>query len=201
MKKRQFIEESEGEEYLHRETWRVVKRQFDRPEDSKKGRMYDDLVAMVFASHTIEGYLNFIGDKILPDLWKNEREEFSKTGIPGKLAALVKACGLEPFDKGRRPYSTVQALKKLRDCIAHPKTQKPKSSKVYSEGKEPPMFRKTYLETLISREKAERARDDVRDIVARIHAAAVARFPKLHLGDDGLEGIISMHSHSSKPHQ
>lgn len=63
------------------------------------------------------------------------------------------------------------------------------------------MFPKTYLERLISREKAERARDDVRDIVSRIHAAAVARFPKLHLGDDGLEGILSMHSHSSEPHQ
>src|SRR4051812_20888521 len=26
MRKRQFVEESEGEEYLHKETWRVVKR-------------------------------------------------------------------------------------------------------------------------------------------------------------------------------
>jgi hypothetical protein len=201
MKKRRFIEESEGEEYLHKEMWRVVKRQFDRPEESKKGAMYDDLVAMVFASHTLEGYLNFIGDKILPEVWKDERETFSKSGVSGKLAAVLEACGLEPFEKGRRPYSTVQTLKKLRDCIAHPKTQKPKSSTVYSEGKEPPMFPKTYLETLISRQKAERARDDVRCIVDRIHASAVEKFPKLHLGDDGLEGIINMHSHSAKLHQ
>ncbi len=188
MRKRHFVEDFEGEEYLHKETWRVVKRQFDRPEDSKKGAMYDDLVAMVFASHTLEGYLNFIGDEILRELWKNEREEFSKIGITGKLATISKACGLEPFERGRRPYSTVEALKTLRDCIAHPKTHKPKSSTVYSEGKEPPMFPKTYLEGLISRQKAERARDDVRNIVARIHAAAVAKFPDLHLGDDGLEG-------------
>jgi hypothetical protein len=40
----------------------------------------------------------------------------------------------------------------------------------------------------------------VRSIVDRIHAAAVAKFPKLHLGDDGLEGIMSMHSHSGKLH-
>lgn len=201
MKKRHFIEESEGEEYLHKETWRVVKRQFDRPEDSRTGAMYDDLVAMVFVSHTLEGYLNFIGDKILPALWKNERDEFKKTGITGKLTAILAECGLEPFEKGHRPYSTVTALEKLRDNIAHPKTHKPKSSTIYSEGKEPPMFPKTLLETLISHKKAEQARDDVRCVVDRIHAAAVTKFPKLLLGDDGLEGIISQHSHSVKLHE
>jgi hypothetical protein len=198
MGKRKFVEDSEGEEYLHKETWRVVKRQFDRPEDSRKGAMYDDLVAMVFASHSLEGYLNFIGDKILPEVWKNEKEAFSGAGIEGKLATISTECGLEPFDKGRRPFSTVKALRRLRDSIGHPKTYKPKSSKVYSEGKEPPMFPKTYLGSLVSHEKARRARDDVRAIVDRIHDAAVAKFPKLNLGDDGLEGIMSMHSHSAK---
>ena len=201
MKKRQFIEEFEGEEYLHKETWQVVKRQFDRPDDSRMGTMYDDLVAMVFASHTLEGYLNFIGSTILPEVWKNERKEFKKTGITGKLAAILAECGLEPFDKGCRPHSTIKALKTLRNSIAHPRTCKPKSSTVYSEGKEPPLFPKTYLATLVSHEKAERARDDVRCIVDRIQAAAVAKFPKLRLGDDGLEGIISQHTHHTKLHQ
>ena len=154
MKKRQFVEEFEGEEYLHKETWQVVKRQFDRPNDSRMGAMYDDLVAMIFASHTLEGYLNFIGDTILPEVWKNERKEFKKTGITGKLAAILAECGLEPFEKGRRPHSTIKALKTLRNSIAHPRTCKPKSSTVYSEGKEPPLFPKTYLATLVSHEKA-----------------------------------------------
>lgn len=198
MRKKQFVEESEGEEYLHKETWRVVKRQFERPEDSRKGAMYDDLVAMVFASHTLEGYLNFIGDKILPKLWENEKTEFRETGIEGKITAISQECGLPKFEKGRRPYSTVVALKELRDSIGHPKTRKPKSRKVYTEGKEPPLFPKTYLQTLVSHEKARRAKEDVKSIVDRIHAAAVAKFPRLNLGDDGLEGILSMHSHSAQ---
>ena len=78
--------------------------------------------------------------------------------------------------------------------MAHPKTHKPKAKKVYSEGKEPPLFPKTYLENMVSPVKAKRARDDVRCIVDCIHAAAVAKFPDLHLGDDGLGGIISQHS-------
>jgi acetyl esterase/lipase len=45
-----------------------------------------------------------------------------------------------------------------------------------------------------------RARDDVRCIVDRIHAAAVAKFPALHLGDDGLEGILNQHSYAAKLH-
>ena len=198
MKKQRFIEVSEGEEYLHKETWRVVKRQLDRSNKSRTGALYDDLVAMVFASHTLEGYLNFLGDKILPEVWKNERDEFKVTGFEGKLGAILEKCGLEPFDKGRRPYATVKALKKLRNDISHPKINKPKTTVVYSAGKEPPMFPKTYLETLVTHNKAVAAREDVQAIVNRIQAAANAKFPELKLGDDGLEGVLSKHSHSAK---
>ena len=197
--KRIFVETSEGEEYLHKETWRVVKRQFERPDNSSKGAMYDDLVAMVFASHTLEGYLNFIGDKILPSIWHNERG--IEGGLEGKLALILQVCSLPDFDKGQRPYATVATLTKLRNSIAHPKTHKLRGQTICSEGKEPPFFPKTYLETLVSHENALRARDDVRCIVDRIHAAAVAKFPALHLGDDGLEGILNQHSYAAKLHE
>ncbi len=85
--------------------------------------------------------------------------------------------------------------------MAHPKTHKPKTSKVYPEGKEPPLFPKTYLETLVSHEKAERAQNDVRAIIDCIHAAAVAKFPDLRLGDDGLGGIINQHSGGARLHE
>jgi hypothetical protein len=143
MKKRQFVEVSDGEEYLHKETWRVVQRQFERPPDPKRGALYDDLVAMVFASHTLEGYLNFIGDKILPELWKKERDIAG--GLEGKLGLILRKCGLSDFDKGRRPYATVSALKNLRDSIVHPRTYKPRSRKIYTEGKKAPLFPETYL--------------------------------------------------------
>jgi len=199
MSGRRFIYQSEGEEYLHKEAWRVVARQFERPDDPRKGAMYDDLVAMVFASHTLEGYLNFLGDKLLPKVWQNEREIEGR--LEGRLTLILRECGLPNFDKGRRPFATVAALTKLRNGMAHPKTHKPKASKIYSEGKEPPLFPKTYLETLVSHDKAMRARDDVRFIVDRIHAAAVAKFPALHLGDDGLGGIMSQHSHGVRLHE
>jgi hypothetical protein len=152
---------------------------------------------MVFAAHSLEGYLNFIGDKILPELWQKERE--IEGGFEGKLARILQECGLNKFEKGRRPYSTVTELTTLRNNLAHPKTKKqPKRRKIYPEGKEPPLFPKPYLATLVTHEKALRARDDVKCIVDRIHAAVVAKFPALHLGDDGLEGIIGQHSYTAR---
>lgn len=197
MKRRRFIEESEGEEYLHKSTWQVVQRQFDRPDNPKQGSLYDDLVAMVFAFHTLEGYLNFIGEKILPDGW----EEFERISLEAKLTLILRECGLSNgFEKGRRPYQTVATLTKLRHSIAHPKTLKTKSREIYTEGKEPPIFPKSYLATMVSHEKALRARDDVKFIVERIHGAAAAKFPALHLGNDGLEGISRQYSTSRAAH-
>ena len=68
MNKRRFIEEASGEEYVHRDVWRVVKRQIAYAEANPKGALLDDLVALVFASHALEGYANFLGAKIAPDL-------------------------------------------------------------------------------------------------------------------------------------
>ena len=95
---RRFVDESEGEEYLHKEAWRVVMRQFERcPDDPKKGALYDDLVAMVFASHSLEGYLNYIGEKL--EVWQNERD--IKGGVAEKLTLILQACGLPEFNKFR----------------------------------------------------------------------------------------------------
>ena len=56
----------EGERFLHRELWRVVERQLNHASVTPKGAFYDDLVAMVFALHTLEAYLNFAGERLAP---------------------------------------------------------------------------------------------------------------------------------------
>jgi hypothetical protein len=194
MNKRHFIEESEGEEYLHRDTWSVVNRQIDHAEGKNEGALYDDLVAMVFALYSLEGYLNFLGDKVAPDLWGREKEVFSQTGISGKLSKLCEICGISDFDEGR---STVILLKNLRDRIVHPKIQKTKPPPVkFSDGRNPPLFPKSYLAKLVSHPKALRARNDIKDVVDRLHSAAILRFPHEGLGQDGLEGIFSSRSSS-----
>lgn len=198
MTKPRFIEEASGEEYVHKAVWRVVKRQVVHAEANPKGALLDDLVALVFASHALEGYANFLGAKIAPDLWVGERERFLKTGLDGKLAALHERCGLAAPEKGRRPYSTVRELKRLRDSIAHPRTivSAPHRTE-YAEGKEPPLFEWGYLDRTVSHQRAVRAMEDVKAIADRLHGAAMARFPDRGLVPDALEGIMAMRSTSS----
>jgi hypothetical protein len=189
--KRRFEERSSGEEYLHKSAWCVVGRQLEYAVANPRGALYDDLVAMMFAFHCIEGFLNFVGEKIAPDLWEDEKNQFIGTGIDGKLDAICKQCGLSQPDKGRRPYSTLSMLKVLRDAMAHPKIHRTQSVKPFTEGKKPSLFSKTYLSELVSHEKAVRARDDVKRIADQIHKSARGKFPDADLGTDALEGIMA----------
>ncbi len=195
---RRFTQETEGEEYLHKAAWEVVKRQIAHAEANPKGSLYDDLVAMAFAFHSIEGYLNFVGEKIAPDLWVDERTTFKETGLTGKLGAICERCGISMPDKGKRPFATVRELKKLRDRMAHPKIHKTRTTVKFTENKPPPLFAKSYLATLVSRGKAIRARDEVKAIADQIHNAAANRFPHAELGRDALEGIYSGHTYTTK---
>jgi hypothetical protein len=194
MIKRRFVEEASGEEYVHKAVWLVVKRQVAHAKANPKGAALDDLVALVFASHALEGYVNFLGAKIAPDLWDDERTHFQQSGLDGKLEALHTKCGLPALDKGRRPYSTFRELKRLRDLIAHPKTIVfPPERTEYVEGKEPPPFVLGHLERAVSRLPAVRAMEDVRAIANRLHEAAVACFPDKGLvPGTALEGIMAM---------
>ena len=48
--------------------------------------------AMVFAFHAMEGYLNYVRERIFPDLWSDERADFRESGITGKLASICERC-------------------------------------------------------------------------------------------------------------
>lgn len=198
MTKRRFVEEASGEEYLHKAVWLVVKRQLTHAEAHPKGALLDHLVAMVFCSHALEGYANFLGEKVAPALWKDERERFAKTGLGGKLDALHEVCGLPLLERGKRPWSTIRELKRLRDSIAHPRIRTTRTTTEYADGKEPPLFARSYLVEVVSQRKALRAMEDVKDIVDRLHEAAMARFPWSGLLPEGMEGILSMRSTTAK---
>lgn len=193
-----FIEESDGEEYLHKEVWCVVQRQLDYAKANPKGALYDDLVAMVFTFHAFEGYLNYIGARIAPELWRDERTQFRESGIIGKLAVICERCGLESPDYGKRPFGSLAGLKKLRNSMAHPRVRRTVASQEYDERKPPPLFSPSYLRTIVSHQNAVRARDDVKQIADRIHAAALKKFPYVGLGPDALDGLLSIRSTTNR---
>ena len=196
--KRRFIEEISGEDYLHKHVWRTVTRQLEHADKNPKGASYDQLVAMVFTSHALEGYLNFLGDKIAHELWINEQEHFKSTGLDGKLAVLHEKCGLPMLEKGKRPYSTITDLKRLRNKITHPKTIRTETKKEYDEGKERPLFQQYYLDKAVTHQKAHQAMTDVEEVIERLHAEALLKFPNAKLGVKALTGVLSTSSISGR---
>ena len=172
----------------------MAKRQLTHAEAHPKGALLDYLVALVFVSHALEGYANYLGEKVAPALWQDERTRFARTGLTGKLDALHEVCGLPRLERGKRPWSTIRDMKHLRDGIAHPRTISTSARTEYVEGKVPPLFAKTWLEGVVSKARAVRAMEDAKAIVDAIHVAAMTRFPNAGLLPDGLEGILSKRS-------
>jgi hypothetical protein len=115
----------DGERFIHNILWIVVQRQIEHAKEKPQGAYYDCLAAMVFASHALEAYLNFVGERLAPVFWKDEREYFRRTGFAGKVRKILELCGIPEPDKDNRPYCTIWQLKKLRDSML---TRKPKNS-------------------------------------------------------------------------
>lgn len=192
MAKSKITEKSRTEDYLHKYVWEVVKRQIRHAAANPNGATLDYLVAMTFESHALEGYANYLGERIAPDLWENERDQFRGTGLKGKLSALYQMCGLSPLEMGRRPGATVGRLTQLRDAIAHPRTVVHEASRKYAEDEEPFPFPPTYLSRTVSASLAVQGMEDVGKIVEELHAAAREKHPDKGLSAQAFGGIFSM---------
>ena len=164
-----------GRSFLHRELWRVVEMQGEIAEERQgRGVFYNDLVAMVFALHTVEAYLNFIGELLAPAIWKDERNYFRKVpyrGFEGKLRKVLELVSLS-WAVADRPLKTVLQLKELRDLIAHPKTEQLGGS-VQTPGNEVPFpLAVPTLSKMVTAEACAVSIHDVEEFLDNIHTAA-----------------------------
>jgi hypothetical protein len=50
---------------------------------------------MVFAFHTIEGYVNFIGERIAPEIWQDEEKYFKNCPTVAGRASFVSWWSLQ----------------------------------------------------------------------------------------------------------
>jgi hypothetical protein len=63
-----------------------------------------------------EGFINFVGDEIAPEIWKTERK---LGGIIGKIEYLFTLFPNVELKKGEEPYLTFRRVKQTRDDLAH----------------------------------------------------------------------------------
>jgi hypothetical protein len=185
-----MVTETKGEIFFHRHIWKVVERQLEQAQRNPLGAEYDCLVAMVFAFHTLEGYLNYVGSQLAPELWRRERNEQSIQSFSKKATKIFELCCVPEPDKTARPYKTIWDLQDLRDKIAHPKPI-PFIEKVHHTGEEPaPKPNYAPFGDLVSYEKALVAAHDVKKLIAVIHKAASRKIDDVWFGEDGLCGPL-----------
>jgi hypothetical protein len=185
----------EGENFNHRLLWFVVRRQLEHGETKPAGASHDHLVAMVFALHSMEAYLNFIGDRLAPDVWAREREYFAKDpyrGFAGKVRKVLELVNLAEPPKDQRPYSTIWLLKNLRDQIAHPKTEHYSFTTAQSPDSDVRAFYVPPFQGLVTPENAAMAYEDVEKFANTIHELAKPLLPGVIVGSEAFRGPLSM---------
>jgi hypothetical protein len=114
----------EGIWYTHRLLWQIVEQQAALAREREWVNF--SLVAVTFAFHALEAYVNFAGEHLAPDLWADEQNSFRKDpyrGWKGKLRKILELTNI-PWEPDARPLKTIIELQELRDSIAHGKAER-----------------------------------------------------------------------------
>lgn len=108
--------------FAHRLLWDSAQRHLtiavERPDDS----WMLHLSAGLLSAASFEAYLNYLGEAILPIVWKDERSFFAREpyrGVNGKLKRIAEELQWPLPPKFGRPFASVIELQNLRDRLVH----------------------------------------------------------------------------------
>ena len=163
---------SAGETFPHRLLWEIVEEQARLATERERDWSKPALVAMVFGFHTVEAYLNFVGERLAPEIWQDERNYFRREpyrGWDGKLRKVMELVGMPWPELVERPLATILELRELRDLIAHPKPEKLTSEIVHAEGTEAPFLISTLCSKFTPKDKLARAVSDLEHFLNQVH--------------------------------
>jgi hypothetical protein len=173
--------EQKYEVYNHRILWKVAELNSQAATSPGKGAKLHALGAMLLYFFAFEGYLNWLGNRIAPEVWEEERKFFScplYQGSLGKYRFLAKILRLPSPDASSGPFQTAKGLLKLRDMAVHPKAEAGDTSVKFAEGHFPRHYRGRLAEK-VSPKKASRARDHLFELAEDLHRCAKAAYPEL----------------------
>jgi hypothetical protein len=151
----------------------------ERAEAQPTGAFYSCMMAGVFACFTVEAFLNHLGHARVRDWETIER----KLGPREKLLLLRQLLKLSA-DESRRPFQTLRAMLRLRDALAHGKTETVVSDRVING---PPRDKDHWLEPewkkLCTLADARCMVEDAEAIVRSLHTqSGSSRDPFVGLG-------------------
>lgn len=169
----------EYEIYNHRIIWSSANAILLAVQDDETPSKRLTLGALALFFFALEGYLNWLGQAVAPEVWDQERSFFSRApfqGALGKLHYLQTILHTDPLEKNARPFTTLEKLQELRHALAHPKREK---GERMVDG-ELPEFMTRYrgrLDRLVSRAFAHEAKEDISRVAEDLHKAATRFYP------------------------
>jgi hypothetical protein len=176
-----------GETFTYRALWDCCLAQVEAAEKTNGGKQAFYMTSMLMAYLTFESYINFLGDRFTPDIWKRERKFFSQKeywGLSGKLKYLSEKIPIEGMKTDRRPFQTIGRLKKLRDFLAHGPVDRYEKTIVHRRDKEPPLFGYGKIDRCAAPALAAKAVKDVKEAIEFLHAQACKHTEDMWFGKD-----------------
>jgi hypothetical protein len=191
-----------GEQLLHRLLWHIVEEESERATKLERGWFNPTLVAMIFAFHTVEAYLNYVGERLAPEIWQDERNFFKKEPYRGFDGKLRKVRELVDLSGEESHLKTVIELKELRDLIAHGKPEKFSREIVHSVEIEPPALASRIHQMVSPKGKLDETMRDVERCLCEIHSLAKSKLKvyDVWFGDHPLKGTSQWTLHSTTTH-
>ena len=170
--------------FVHRFLWqKIVVPQLEAAvEAEREAAVHFRLVAMVFMSHVLEGYVNFAGQRLCPDIWKHEK----RFPFDERLEKVVIACGFEKAAAvvSSAEWASINHLKKLRDTIAHPKVEL-KDTRKFHKGLNIQFDALRFLDGQVTKQWAQRCARDLRNYIEAINHKAQAIESEAQAQDHG----------------
>ncbi len=106
-------------EYLWRSSTAITKRLSGIEEDVH----HLHVPALLLTLLAYEGFLNFCGRIVRPDLWSNEKATFRGKGLEAKVEAIVEHVPAFVWRKDAGCYQRIKRLEKFREVATHAKVQ------------------------------------------------------------------------------
>ncbi len=113
-----------GSAYPHEYLWRASSRSLTMAETNDREQYYLLMQSLLTAYLAFEAFINFLGECLDPDAWRNEKTFFNQPsyyGIEGKIKRLAEKLPNFVFEKGQEPYQIIKKVGKFRTLLVHGK--------------------------------------------------------------------------------
>ena len=181
-----------GIAYPHEYLWRASSRSLTMAETNDREQYYLLMQSLLTAYLAFEAFINFLGECLDPDAWRNEKTFFNQRpyyGIEGKIKRLAERLPNFVFEKGQRPYQIIKEVGRFRTLLVHGKPYHYEKI-VPDKGSKTDMYKFVWDEYL-SLEKVNRSREAIKKFCESLRSEADTILETSHLSYPAFEGPLN----------